>query len=99
MEVSFALSGHVADNRRNRRFFHHRKKKAVENCEMIKAVRFIQYDFARSHVMRRPAGRAVNHIYPIDSGRTRNFNRGENDGGMFVTVVGINPDADNIPLA
>ena len=68
VEVTPAFGGHVADDRRNRRLFNDGKKKAVENGEMLQAVRFIQEDFAGSQFLRGPARRAINHIHPVDSG-------------------------------
>jgi len=99
VEVPFPFGRNVSNDRGDRGLFYDRKKKAVKDREMIQAIGIIQEDFAGSCLMGGSAGRTIDHIYPIDPGRTSDLGRGENDGWMLVAVVGIDPHADDVPLA
>ncbi len=89
----------MADDRGNRRLFYHGEKKAVEYREVVQAVRFIEDDFSWTKLISRPPRRPIYDVNPINPGRQRDFGRRENNGWMFVTVIGIYPDPDDIPLA
>src|ERR1700722_7996810 len=66
---------------------------------MVQAVCFIKDDFSGPELVSRPPRRPIDDINPIYPGRKRDLGGRENDGRMFLAVIGIDPDPDDVPLA
>ena len=74
------------------------EKDAVEDRQVFAAVRRIKDELAETDRVTRSLGRAVKHIDLWVSRIAGDFIGRENNGRMFVAVIGIDPHLHYIPL-
>jgi len=77
---------------------HHREEHAVKHREMVATVSLVQDDLAGTGRGGRALGRAVKHVDLGPALVAGDLRRGQDDGRMFVPVLRVDPDLDDVPL-